>query len=321
MEKQRIIVTSILPGELFNNFLNSNDFEIKLVNQREKENFLQTVKDFQPHGLITLLSDKIDSEILKASKNLKVVANYAVGFNNIDINYAKENGIIVTNTPKVLTDATADIAILLMLMVTRRAIEADSFVREEKFEGWKPDLFTGPSLAGKTIGILGLGRIGRAVAKRAKAFGMNILYHKRNHLLENEEDLLGVSFADFDLIVEKSDIISIHLPYTENNHHLINEEVFDKMKPNSVLINTSRGAIVDEKALVKALKNKKLFGAGLDVYENEPKVEKELLSMKNVVLFPHIGSATIEAREKMAEMVINNCLKVLNNEKPKNPVF
>jgi len=321
MTKKRIIVTSILPGKIFNSFLNNNDFEIKLLSKEEKENLAKITEEFQPHGIISLLSDNIDKKVLEASKNLKIVANYAVGFNNIDIETAKQLNITITNTPKVLTDATADITMLLILMVTRKAILADSFVRKGKFDGWQPELFTGPSLLGKTIGILGFGRIGRAVAKRAKAFGMNILYYKRNHLLENEEDLLGISYADFDLIIEKSDILSIHLPYTEKNHHLINKEVLNKMKNRSVLINTARGAIVDEKALVNALKNQKLFGAGLDVYEQEPQIEKELLEMENVVLFPHIGSATIETREKMAAMVVDNCLTVLNNEKPKNPVF
>ncbi|RKX42125.1 MAG: D-glycerate dehydrogenase [Thermotogae bacterium] len=271
-------------------------------------------------ALVTLLADKIDRHVIETLQRVKIIANYAVGFDNIDIEAAKEKGIVVTNTPGVLTDATADLAIALLLAVTRRIVEADEFVREGKFTSWKPELFLGPSLQGKQLGIVGLGRIGTAVAIRAKAFGMRVVYYKKRRLSEEEENRLGVSYMDLDELLSSSDFISLHVPFTSETHHLIDEKRINMMKPTAVLINTARGAVVDEKALIEALIDRRIWGAGLDVYEFEPRVPEKLKALDNVVLLPHIGSATVETREKMAIMVAENVIAVLEGKEPPNRV-
>ncbi len=271
-------------------------------------------------ALVTLLADRIDRHVIETLQRVKIIANYAVGFDNIDIEAAKEKGIVVTNTPGVLTDATADLAIALLLAVTRRIVEADEFVREGKFTSWKPELFLGPSLQGKQLGIVGLGRIGTAVAIRAKAFGMRVVYYKKRRLSEEEENRLGVSYMDLDELLSSSDFISLHVPFTSETHHLIDEKRINMMKPTAVLINTARGAVVDEKALIEALIDRRIWGAGLDVYEFEPRVPEKLKALDNVVLLPHIGSATVETREKMAIMVAENVIAVLEGKEPPNRV-
>jgi len=271
-------------------------------------------------ALVTLLADRIDRHVIETLQRVKIIANYAVGFDNIDIEAAKEKGIVVTNTPGVLTDATADLAIALLLAVTRRIVEADEFVREGKFTSWKPELFLGPSLQGKQLGIVGLGRIGTAVAIRAKAFGMRVVYYKKRRLSEEEENRLGVSYMDLDELLSSSDFISLHVPFTSETHHLIDEKRINMMKPTAVLINTARGAVVDEKALIEALIDRRIWGAGLDVYEFEPRVPEKLKALDNVVLLPHIGSATAETREKMAIMVADNVIAGLEGKEPPNRV-
>lgn len=271
-------------------------------------------------ALITLLSDKIDSQIIAALPKLKVIANYAVGFNNIDIQAARDRNITVTNTPGVLTDATADLAMALLLATSRRIVEGDKFVREHRFEGWKPNLLTGPSLKGKNLGIIGLGRIGKALAHRARAFGLNVVYHNRKPLLKSEEEELGVKQLSLQELLRNSDFLSIHVPLTSETHHLLNEKKLSLLKPEAIVINTSRGAVIDEKALIKALREKKIAGAGLDVYEEEPAVPRELIELPNVVLLPHLGSATNEARREMAIMVGRNVAAVLEGKEPPNRV-
>lgn len=271
-------------------------------------------------ALITLLSDKIDSQIIAALPKLKVIANYAVGFNNIDIQAARDRNITVTNTPGVLTDATADLAMALLLATSRRIVEGDKFVREHRFEGWKPNLLTGPSLMGKNLGIIGLGRIGKALAHRARAFGLNVVYHNRKPLLKSEEEELGVKQLSLQELLRNSDFLSIHVPLTSETHHLLNEKKLSLLKPEAIVINTSRGAVIDEKALIKALREKKIAGAGLDVYEEEPAVPRELIELPNVVLLPHLGSATNEARREMAIMVGRNVAAVLEGKEPPNRV-
>ncbi|WP_292596782.1 2-hydroxyacid dehydrogenase [Mesotoga sp. UBA6090] len=283
-----------------------------------KEEIIQKAKDAA--ALVTLLSDKIDAEVLESLPKLKIIANYAVGYNNIDIDEARKRGIRVTNTPEVLTDATADLTMSLILAASRRIVEADRFVREHRFVGWKPDLFTGPSLSGKTLGIIGLGRIGKAVAKRAEAFGMNVVYCSRKPLLSNEEEKLNVSHLSLEELLRSSDFISLHVPLTQETYHLLNEKRLSMLKAGAVLINTARGPIVDETALIKALRSGRLAAAGLDVYEEEPDVPQELIDLDNVVLLPHIGSATKEARIEMAMMVGRNVAAVLEGKEPPNPV-
>ncbi len=316
---KRILISHRLPGKHFENLLkNKGSFRVKVL--KSGDNFKKEAVSFSPHGIISMLSDSVDETLMELLPDLEIVSNYAVGFNNIDIKAAEKKGVVVTNTPGVLTDATADIAMLLILMATRRALEADAFCRKEKFTGWSPELMLGRSLQEKTLGIIGLGRIGKAVALRAASFGMNILYNKREPLEKNEEVSLGVEYAGFDDIVKNSDIISLHLPYTENVHHLFGKTQFRKMKKTAFFINTARGRLVDEKALCDALSGNEISAAGLDVYEYEPEITEELKKSDKTVLFPHIGSATVETREKMAEMVIDDCCAVLERKKAVNIV-
>jgi glyoxylate reductase len=271
-------------------------------------------------GIISLLSDRIDKEIISNALKCKIIANYAVGYNNIDIQFAKEKGIVVTNTPDVLTDSTADLAITLSLACARRIIEAEKFLRDNKFKGWKPRLFLGTELKNKIFGILGAGRIGTATAIRAKAFGMKILYcsNHKNLFLEKSTSAKKVSLKQ---LLIKSDIVSLHLPLNENSYHLLDKNNLRLLKKNSILINTSRGEIIDEKELINILKLGKIRAAGLDVFENEPKLNTDLLKLKNVVLLPHIGSATEEARNKMAVLAAKNVHRVLSGKKPITPVL
>jgi len=227
----------------------------------------------------------------------------------------------VTNTPGALTDATADLTMALLLATSRRIVEGDRLVRERKFEGWKPGLLKGPALKGKILGIIGMGRIGKTVASRAHAFGMNIVYYNRKPLLQSEEEELCVKHVSLEELLKSSDFISLHVPLMGETYHLLNEKRLSLIKPESIIINTSRGAVIDEKALIKALKDGKLAGAGLDVYEEEPFVPQELIDLPNVVLLPHLGSATNEARREMAIMVGRNVAAVLEGKEPPNLVI
>ncbi len=297
------------------------NFKNVIVNTKDRnltrKELLKQVKDID--ALLCLLNDKIDAEVISNMKKCKVISNYAVGFNNIDVAEATKQGIIVTNTPGVLTDATADLTWALILAVTRRIVEADKFVRQGKFKGWAPMLLLGSELAGKTLGIIGAGRIGTAVGLRAKGFKMKAIYFNtnRNEVLEEETGAKKVSLKT---LLKNSDIVTIHVPLTPKTKHLIGEKELNLMKKTSFLINTSRGEVVDEKALIKALKTGKIAGAGLDVFELEPFIPKELKELNNVVLTPHIGSATVEARKKMAIVAAENIVKVLLGKIPANVV-
>ncbi|OQY09477.1 MAG: D-glycerate dehydrogenase, partial [Marinitoga sp. 4572_148] len=225
------------------------------------------------------------------------------------------------NTPGVLSDATADLAWALLFAVARKIIESDNFVRNGNFIGWRPRLFLGYDIKGKTLGIIGMGRIGKEMAKRAKGFEMKVLYYKRNKLSEAEEKELGVEYADLETLIKKSDYISLHTPLTDETYHLLDEKEFSMMKPNAIIINTARGPVINEKVLIKYLKERKIAGAGLDVYEEEPYIPNELLELNNVVLTPHTGSATFETRDKMAEMVADNVIAALKGDVPPNNVY
>jgi glyoxylate reductase len=256
--------------------------------------------------------------VIQAGDRLKVIANYAVGVDNIDRAAAAARGIFVTNTPNVLTDATADLTLALLLALTRRIIEGDRMVRFGGFAGWAPGLLLGRDLKGKVFGVVGPGRIGKAVARRAKAFGMTVIATGRSPRDDDDpDDPPRVSFDD---LLRRADVVSLHVPLTEETRHLFNAETFAKMKPGSVLINTSRGEIVDEPALARALDTGPISGAGLDVYENEPGVTPALLDDDRVVLMPHAGSATVETRREMARMVVEDVRRVLSGEKPLRPV-
>ncbi len=270
-------------------------------------------------GLLCLLTDTIDEEVISSEPKLKMISSYAVGYNNIDVKEATKRGISVSNTPGVLTDATAEMAWSLLFSATRHIVEGDKFTRSGKFKGWDPMLLLGQGITGKTLGIIGAGRIGTCFALKSKGFNMKILYvdGKTDDTLENE---LGAKKVTLDTLLKKSDFISLHIPLLSSTHHLIGEQELRMMKKTAVLINTSRGPVIDEKALVKALKNGWIFGAGLDVYENEPHVEKELLKLNNVILQPHSASATVESRTKMAIMAAENMLTGLKGEMPPNCV-
>lgn len=271
-------------------------------------------------GMLCLLTDEIDGEIMDAEPNLKVISNYAVGFNNINVDEATKRGIPVTNTPGVLTETTADFAWTLLMGIARRLVEADKFTRAGKFKGWRPRMLLGSDIYGKTIGIVGMGRIGQAMARRAKGFNMNILYYDEYRPDAKLEKELGITYAPFDELLQKSDYVSIHVPLMESTHHFIGERELKLMKKSAYLINSARGPIVDEKALVKALKEKEIAGAGLDVFEDEPELAPGLAELDNVVIAPHIASATVETRSKMATMAAEGCLSVLKGEKPVNLV-
>ncbi len=315
----KVFIASIIPS-IAKEILLKNNFEViqhKSYEALTKENLIRKAKNCD--ALLCLLSNKIDKDIIDHLPNLKIIANYAVGFNNIDVEYATQKKIWVTNTPDVLTNATADLAFALLLACARRIVEADQYTRAGKFKNWQSDLMLGKEIAGKTIGIIGAGRIGKAFGKRAKGFDLNILYYDKERKIDFESET-GAKYTKLNQLLKKSDFISIHTPLTKETYHLISEEQFDNMKQGAILINTARGEVVKERALVNALKNGKLFAAGLDVYEFEPEITKELLKMKNVVLLPHIGSATEETRKKMAELCANNIVKVLKGKKPITPV-
>ncbi len=271
-------------------------------------------------GLLCLLTDTIDDDILAANPKLKVVANFAVGFNNIDVDSATRRRIPVTNTPGVLTDTTADMAMALMLAAGRRVVEGDRYVRTRKWQGWGPLQFLGSDISGATLGLIGLGRIGQAVARRARGFDMKVLYWNRTRLSEVEERDLGVTFASFEDVLRQSDFISIHVALNDQTRHLIGAPEFALMKPTATIINTARGPIIDEASMVTALKNGTIAFAGLDVYEKEPTLEPELYDLPNAVIAPHLGSATIGTRTKMGNMAAENCLAACRGERPPNLV-
>ena len=274
-------------------------------------------------GLVCLLTDDINAEILKSVKeanpNFKVVSNIAVGYNNIDWKAATELGIAVSNTPGVLDDTTADFTWALLMAVARRVVEADKYFRQKTWKGWGIMQFLGSDVYGKTLGVVGLGRIGRVVAKRAKSFDMKVLYTDVVRFEDLEKEL-GLQYVNKETILKESDYVTLHVPLIPETKHYIGAKELEMMKETAYLINASRGPVVDEKALVKALQEKKIAGAGLDVFEMEPKAESELYEMNNVVLAPHIASASIETRTKMATMAAENVIAGVKGLKPPNCV-
>ena len=272
-------------------------------------------------ALVSLLSDKIDPEVFKAAPKLKIVSQLAVGFDNIDIAEATRRGIYVTNTPEVLTDTTADFAWALLMAIARRVAEADKYVRTGKWKvGWHPAMLSGRDIYGATIGIIGAGRIGYAVAKRAKGFDMRVLFYDVIPRPEMEKDF-GAKKVDLDTLLRESDFVSVHVPLKKETHHLVNAQTLSLMKKTAYLINNSRGPVVDEKALYEALRKEQIAGAGLDVFEQEPTpVDNPLLKLDNVVVAPHISSASLETRAKMSEMVAENLVAFFEGKRPPNLV-
>jgi lactate dehydrogenase-like 2-hydroxyacid dehydrogenase len=280
----------------------------------DRQELLEKVKGRD--AILCLLTDTIDDAVLAAAgPQCKLFANYAVGFNNVDVEAATKRGIMISNTPDVLTDATADLAWTLLFSVARRVVEADRFLRDGKYKGWGPMLLLGRDITGKTLGIIGTGRIGANVAGKAKGFGMRIVYNDVAPNSQFEAETGGV-YADKETLLKTADFISVHVPLLPSTRHLISTNEFKLMKPTAILINTSRGPVVDEKALVKALQTNEIWGAGLDVYENEPAVEPELLECKNAVLLPHVASATIDTRTNMGLIAVRNIIAAMQGEVP-----
>jgi lactate dehydrogenase-like 2-hydroxyacid dehydrogenase len=314
----KIYVTRLIPQPGLD-ILNSH-FTSVPINPKDqiidREKLLKEVRGLD--GLLCLLTDKIDAELMDAAGGqIKIISNYAVGFDNIDISAANKRGIMITNTPGVLTDATADMAWALLFALARRIPESDQFTRALKYHGWGPMMFLGGDITGKTLGIIGAGRIGTAMALKSRGFQMTVLYCDENHnqLLEHE---LSAQKVEFEQLLKLSDYISIHVPLLKSTHHLIDAKALQFMKKSAYLINTARGPIVDEAALVKALKDGIIAGAGLDVYEQEPKIHPGLINLENVVLTPHTASATIETRSKMATMAATNLVEGLCGRRPPN---
>ena len=288
----------------------------------ELEQFRRDGVDVMPHdelvarvagkdALVSMITDKVDRSVIDAGRGLKIIAQAAVGYNNIDVGAARERGIIVTNTPGVLTDATADMTWALILGITRRIGEGERLVRRGEWKGWTFDFMLGAELRGKQLGIVGYGGIGRAVAARGRAFGMKIAYTSRTPKGDGDAEAMPL-----DRLLSTSDVVSLHCPLTPETTHLINQKALARMKRSAYLINTARGPVVDEKALAWALRTRLIAGAGLDVFEQEPKVEPELLTLENVLLVPHLGSGTVETRTAMADLAARNVAAVLAGQPP-----
>ena len=313
MSKPKVFVTRVIPDkglDMLRDFCEVDLWEEELPPSRDE--LMKHVRGME--GLLTLLTDKVDGEVMDAAgKQLKVISNHAVGFDNIDVQAATARKIPVGNTPDVLTDATADFAFALMMVAGRRLIEADRYVRQGKWKTWGPKLLLGAEMKGATLGLVGFGRIGKAVARRAMGFDMRVMYYDPTES-ETDSDSKATR-VDFDTLLKESDFISLHTPLTPATRHLIDAQALSKMKPGAVLINTARGPIVDMDALYQALKEHLIFAAGLDVTEPEPlPMDSPLLTLDNLVIAPHIGSASTVARDKMSWMAAKNLIAGLKGE-------
>ena len=312
-QKKKILVTGRLPDEVMEHLAAVCDMEANREDRpMERQQVLDKITDKE--GLLSVITDRVDAELMDRAPNLKIISNLAVGTNNIDVAAATDRGIAVTNTPGVTTEPTADLTLGLILAVARRIVEEDRLTREGKFQFWAPMLFLGRSVARKTLGIVGFGAIGQAVAKRARGFDMSLLYHQRRQLDPAKERQMGIEYADFGRLLRESDFVSLHVPLTDKTRYLIGMPQLKQMKPTAFLINASRGPVVNEKDLVEALRMRVIAGAGLDVYENEPALAPGLTELPNVVLTPHVGSGTIEDRTLMARMASENLLAGLKGE-------
>lgn len=315
--RPKVLVTRKIFAEALEFLKDHVDYEIGAqVGELSKEDLREKIKD--KVGVLSLLVDTIDKNVIDSAPKLKIIANCAVGYDNIDIGYAREKGILVTNTPGVLTETTADLTWALILSVARRIPMADAFTRSKKYIGWQLDLFLGRELPGKRLGIIGMGRIGKTVAERARAFKMEVVYSDPHRLSLEEEKRYRARYLPLRELLASSDFVTIHTTLTPKTVHLISRDELALMKKESILVNVARGPVVDEEALAEALEKKVIWGAGLDVYEREPEIEERLLSLDNVVLLPHIGSATFETRIKMATMAAKNLVQGLKGEKPAN---
>lgn len=321
MTKPTIFVTRKIPQSLLEPY--ETDFHFTMWQEEAtpvpKKVLYEQAK--RADGIFCMLSDKLDRSFIEHASHLKIVANLAVGYDNIDIAAANEHGIIVTNTPDVLTETTADLTFALLMATARRLIEANTYLYEDRWKNWSPYLLAGTDIYQKTIGIVGMGRIGTAVARRARGFDMNVLYHNRSRN-ETAEIELGATFTSISDLLKKADFVVSLVPATEETRDLFDREAFSQMKQSAIFINVSRGAVVDEAALYDALKERTIRAAGLDVFKNEPiDSTHPFASLENVVLLPHIGSASVETRTKMIELCLENIKLVFQGEEPKTPVL
>ncbi|MEW6348723.1 MAG: D-glycerate dehydrogenase [Thermodesulfobacteriota bacterium] len=313
----KILITGRIPESVLADLKSEHEVETNPYDRpMARADLLAAVKD--KDGLLAMVTDRIDRELLDRGPKLRMIANCAVGYDNIDLAEATARKIPVSNTPGVLTDATADLTFGLILAVARRILQGDKRVRAGEFRHWAPLLFLGTEVHGKTLGIVGLGKIGQAVAKRARGFSMRVLYHNRRRREQSTEMDLGVDYRDLPTLLGESDFVSLHVPLSAETRHLIAAEELGLMKRSALLFNVSRGPVVDEKALVEALRSRTIAGAGLDVYEHEPALTPGLTDLDNVVLLPHVGSATIETRTAMARLAAENLLAGLKGEVPPN---
>lgn len=318
-----IFVTRAIPGNAIQNMVDV--FGPKSVNVFSEDRVIRRDELLEgvrgADALLTILTETIDEEVMDtAGPQLKIIANYAVGYNNIDVDAATARGIPVTNTPGVLTETTADFAWALILGAARRIGEGERYLRAGRWTEWSPELLLGHDVHGKTLGIFGLGRIGQAVARRAKGFNMRILYNSRTRKDPDTEAELGATFVDKAALLGQSDILTVHCPLSEETKHAFGADEFESMKSTAVFVNTTRGPVVDEAALAQALQDGEIAGAGLDVFEEEPRIHSKLLACENAVLIPHLGSATNETRAKMAEIAATNVIARLVGERPPNCV-
>jgi len=316
--KPKVLVTRNVPKGTLEELFSTCDVDHHDSNEAiPKQELFSRVRDID--GLINIGS-RVDEELICHAPKLKVISNHGAGFDRVDIEAATRRGIVVTNTPDVVTEATAELAFGLMLSITRRIVEFDKILKSEIPFRWGPMQMLGFELMGKTLGIIGFGRIGQAMGQRAMAFGMKVIYYQRTpreELLDKRDD---VSYKPLEELLSQSDIISIHVPLTKNTYHLLGNDEFNKMKKGAYIINTARGPVVDEEALVHALKSGHLAGAGLDVFEKEPRIHPELIKMENTVLTPHVGTSTLETRTAMIKLAIKNLLMALDGKVPPNAV-
>jgi glyoxylate reductase len=309
--KPKVLLTRRIPSAALSTLEASCDVDRNDGDQLSPDQLKGRLGDKE--GVVCLMTDAITAEVMDAAPRLRVVANVAVGYNNIDVPAAQARGIVVTNTPEVLTEATADLTWALIMDITRRVSEGDRLIRRGAWKGWALDFMLGNDLSGKTLGIIGFGRIGQAVAARAASFGLHVIH-------SDVQAVSGSGAISLDRLLATSDIVSIHCPLTPETRHLINQAALARMKRSAYLINTSRGPVVDEAALAWALRNGIISGAALDVYEDEPNVHPGLLTLENVLLAPHLGSATTETRTAMADLAVRNVIAVLTGQAPLTPV-
>lgn len=317
----KIFISRKFPGTHLQRLQDSGHEVILCEHDRpmEPEEFLERAAGMD--AVLSFLTDKIDAQVIDAiGSQVKIFSNYAVGFDNINVKDASDRKVLIANTPcDEVNEAVAEHAVTLMLSLARRIVEADESTKRGSYRGWEPSIFLGNALKGKTLGIVGLGRIGTMAAKAVKGFDMRVLYNKRSPDQDAEKEF-GIEFADLDRLYAESDFISLHVPLTDETRGMINSSAISKMKQGVIIVNTARGPIIDEHALTDALRSGRVGGAGLDVFETEPNINPELVGMENVILTPHIASATWEAREKMGQLAVDAILKTLNGEKPENLV-